>query len=121
MVSDLGFLCGTAGASICARRSSPSPGFMTLCAIRDGGEIVDFEWDYVNSAAARMFLGTRDRLIGERLLDSLLGRERLSALFALYRRIADGSASGTLQHEHVGNGIDGLSGTSPHAWVTASR
>jgi hypothetical protein len=30
---------------------------MTLRAIRHGGEIVGFEWDYVSPAAARMFLG----------------------------------------------------------------
>jgi len=83
------------------------PGFMTLCAVRHDGEIVDFEWDYVNGAAARMFLGTRDRMVGQRLLDSLLGRRRLSAVFAHYRRVADGLTSETLQHEHAGNGIDG--------------
>jgi hypothetical protein len=84
------------------------PGFMTLCAIRQGGEIVDFEWDYLNPTAARMFLGTRDRMVGQRLLDSLPGREQLLAVFALYCRVADGSTAETLQHEHVGDGIDGL-------------
>jgi hypothetical protein len=84
------------------------PGFMTLCAIRQGGEIVDFEWDYMNSAAARMFVGTPRRMIGQRLLDSLPGREGPSAVFVHYRRVADGLPTETFQHQHVGNGIDGL-------------
>jgi hypothetical protein len=92
---------------LCAHELA-KPGFMTLCAIRAGGQIVDFEWDYVNSSAARMFLGVRDRMVGQRLLDSGLGRERLLAFCAHYRRVADGLTSETLQHEHVGNGIDGL-------------
>jgi hypothetical protein len=92
---------------LCAQELA-KPGFMTLCAIRAGGQIVDFEWDYVNSAAAHMFLGVRDRMVGQRLLDSRLGRERLLAVFAHYRGVADGLPCQTLQHEHVGNGIDGL-------------
>jgi len=84
------------------------PGFMTLCAIRHCGEIVDFEWDYVCPAAARMFLGAPHRMVGQRLLDWLPCRERLSAVFPHYRRVADGLAPHTLQHEHVGNGIEGL-------------
>jgi PAS fold len=84
------------------------PGFMTLCAIRQGGEIVDFEWDYMNAAAARMFVGTPRRMIGQRLLDSLPGREGPSAVFVHYRRVADGLPTETFQHQHVGNGIDGL-------------
>jgi len=47
-------------------------------------------------------------MVGQRLLDSRLGRERLLAVFAHYRRVADGLTAETLQHEHVGNGIDGL-------------
>jgi hypothetical protein len=90
------------------------PGFMTLCAIRHGGEIVDFEWDYVNCAAARMFLGARDRMVGQRLLDSLPGRERLSAVFAHYCRVADGSTFEPLQHEHL---IDGTDSVIRHAAI----
>jgi PAS fold len=82
------------------------PGFMTLCAIRHDGEIVDFEWDYVNPAAARMFLGSPRRMVGQRLLESSPGNERLSAVFAHYRRVVDGVTPETLHHEHAGNGID---------------
>ena len=85
------------------------PGFMTLCAIRHGGEIVDFEWDYVCPAAARMFLGAPHRMVGQRLLDWLPCRESVSAVFPHYRRVADGLAPHTLRHEHMSsNGIDGL-------------
>jgi len=82
------------------------PGFMTLCAIRESGEIVDFEWDYVNAAAARTFLETPDRMVGKRLLGSLPAREGLAAVFAHYRQVVDGLAPHTFQHEHTGNGID---------------
>ena len=85
-----------------------TPGFMTLCAIRHGGEIVDFEWDYVSPAAARMFLGAPQRMVGQRLLDWPPCRESVSAVFPHYRRVADGLAPHTLRHEHVSNGIDGL-------------
>jgi len=60
-----------------------------LTSIRgDGGDIVDFRWDYVNGAACRM-LGLRpDQAIGRNLLE-ILPAHRSLGLFDAYRKVVE--------------------------------
>ncbi|MEG4806449.1 PAS domain S-box protein [Microcoleus sp. F8-D3] len=48
-------------------------GFNVFRSIRDESKIVDFEWEYVNPAAAKMQHRTPEELIGKRLLQVLPG------------------------------------------------
>jgi len=44
-------------------------GFNVLRSIRDESKIVDFEWEYVNPAAAKILQSTPEALVGKRLLE----------------------------------------------------
>ena len=50
-------------------------GFNVLRSIRDESKIVDFEWEYVNPAAAKILQSTPEALVGKRLLEVLPGHK----------------------------------------------
>ena len=50
-------------------------GFNVFRSIRDESKIVDFEWEYVNPAAAKILHSTPEALVGKRLLEVLPGHK----------------------------------------------
>ncbi|MEG4418993.1 PAS domain S-box protein [Microcoleus sp. LAD1_D5] len=63
-------------------------GFNVFRSIRDEFTIVDFEWEYVNPAAAKIQQSTPDELIGKRLLQVLPGHKD-SGLFDRYVQVLE--------------------------------
>ncbi|MEG4305616.1 PAS domain S-box protein [Microcoleus sp. D3_18a_C4] len=63
-------------------------GFNVFRSIRDESTIVDFEWEYVNPAAAKIQHSTPDELIGKRLLQVLPGHKD-SGLFDRYVQVVE--------------------------------
>ncbi len=73
------------------------PGFMTLHAVRDDAQIVDFEWDSASLAATRLMLGGDRGLVGGRLVELLAGRPGRGAIFEQYRRVVEFGAARAIQ------------------------
>ncbi|WP_333177875.1 PAS domain S-box protein [Microcoleus sp. AT9_A5] len=63
-------------------------GFNVFRSIRDESTIVDFEWEYVNPAAAKIQQSTPEELIGKRLLQVLPGHKD-SGLFDSYVQVTE--------------------------------
>ena len=63
-------------------------GFNVFRSIRDGSKIVDFEWEYVNPAAAKIQLSTPEELVGKRLLQVLPGHKD-NSLFDSYVQVLE--------------------------------
>ncbi|MGB7890582.1 MAG: PAS domain S-box protein [Microcoleus sp.] len=63
-------------------------GFNVFRSIRDESTIVDFEWEYVNPAAAKIQQHTPEELIGKRLLQVLPGHKD-SSLFDRYVQVVE--------------------------------
>jgi PAS domain S-box-containing protein len=63
-------------------------GFNVFRSIRDGDTIVDFEWEYVNPAAAKIQQNTPEELTGKRLLQVLPGHKN-SSLFDRYVQVVE--------------------------------
>ncbi|WP_332997972.1 sensor histidine kinase [Microcoleus sp. A006_D1] len=63
-------------------------GFNVFRSIRDGDTIVDFEWEYVNPAAAKIQQSTPGELIGKRLLQVMPGHQD-SGLFDRYVQVVE--------------------------------
>ncbi|MEG5066360.1 PAS domain S-box protein [Microcoleus sp. B3-A4] len=63
-------------------------GFNVFRSIRDESTIVDFEWEYVNPAAAKIQQHTPEELIGKRLLQVLPGHKD-SGLFDHYVQVVE--------------------------------
>ena len=63
-------------------------GFNVFRSIRDESTIVDFEWEYVNPAAAKIQQSTPEELIGKRLLQVLPGH-KYSGLFDSYVQVTE--------------------------------
>ncbi len=63
-------------------------GFNVFRTIRDGSKIVDFEWEYVNPAAAKIQQSTPGELTGKRLLQVLPGHKDRS-LFDSYAQVVE--------------------------------
>ncbi|MCW6049999.1 PAS domain S-box protein [Lyngbya sp. CCAP 1446/10] len=63
-------------------------GFNVFRSIRDGSTIVDFEWEYVNPAAAKIQQSTPEELTGNRLLQVLPGHQE-SGLFDRYVQVVE--------------------------------
>jgi two-component system CheB/CheR fusion protein len=81
-----------------AAQEVATPGLMTLQAVRDGGRIVEFVWEFANAAAARLLCHRLTDLVGERLLDRLAGHRGCPAMFDQYRcAVENGSAKPTRQ------------------------
>ncbi|HTN89801.1 MAG TPA: DUF4118 domain-containing protein, partial [Sorangium sp.] len=65
-------------------------GFVTLWAVRDApGRIVDFRWDYVNPAAARMLERASEGLLGKGLLHTLPGDSTKHEVFERCARVVE--------------------------------
>jgi PAS domain S-box-containing protein len=72
--------------------------FTILRPVRDaGGAIVDFEWEYVNKAAARLLKRPAERLVGARLLTELPDNRGPSRLFDTYVEVVETGVARTLQ------------------------
>ena len=63
-------------------------GFNVFRSLRDASQIVDFEWEYVNPAAAKIQQHTPGELIGKRLLQVMPGN-RDSGLFDRYVQVVE--------------------------------
>ncbi|MCC3435473.1 MAG: PAS domain S-box protein [Oscillatoriales cyanobacterium] len=63
-------------------------GFNVFRSIRDGSKIVDFEWEYVNPAAAKIQQSTPEEMVGKRLLQVLPGHQD-SGLFDRYVQVVE--------------------------------
>ena len=82
--------------------------FTILRAVRDAqGAIVDFEWEYVNRAAARILKRPVEQLVGARLLTELPGNRGASPLFDTYTEVVDTGVARTLQLTYDEDGIRG--------------
>jgi len=97
-----------------AAQEHAMPGFMTLQAIRDGGHVVDFVWDFASASAARLLGHKALDLVGKRLLDVFAGDLAHPAVFDQYRRVAESSAGEAIQQVHV---VDGVEDTYRHCAV----
>ncbi len=81
--------------------------FTILRSVRDAaGQIVDFEWEYVNPVAARILRHTAEALVGRRLLD-LLPNNEAGGLFANYVRVAETGEPNDYEVAYDGDGITG--------------
>jgi len=63
-------------------------GLNVFRSLRDGSKIVDFQWEYVNPAAAKIQRLTPEELTGKRLLEVLPGHKD-SDLFDLYVQVVE--------------------------------
>ncbi|VXD23132.1 putative Histidine kinase [Planktothrix serta PCC 8927] len=64
--------------------------FTILQSVRNSsGEIIDFEWTYVNPKAAQLLQQTVEGLMGQRLLEVLPGNKTNSDLFERYVRVVE--------------------------------
>ncbi|WP_228057261.1 PAS domain S-box protein [Tychonema sp. LEGE 07203] len=63
-------------------------GFNMFRSLRDGSKIVDFEWEYVNPAAAKIQHIAPEELVGKRLLEVLPGHKD-SGLFDRYVQVVE--------------------------------
>lgn len=87
-----------------AAQESARPGFMTLRAVREGGQVVDFVWDFVSAAAARMLHDDCAHLEGRRLRNAFAGRGEAFTLFEQYRRVVDLGTAEASQQLHLVEG-----------------
>ncbi|WP_333468368.1 sensor histidine kinase [Microcoleus sp. herbarium12] len=81
-------------------------GFNVFASIREESKIVDFEWEYVNPAAAKIQQNTPGELIGKRLLQVLPGHQD-SGLFDLYVEVAE---TGTPLDTEISYNSEGIVG-----------
>ncbi len=83
-------------------------GFTVLRAVRDeSGTIVDFEWEYVNDAAAEMLRSTPEQLTGRRLLEVLPGNKTNSELFDRYVQVVETGQPHDIELHYNSENIDG--------------
>ena len=83
-------------------------GFTILNAVRgDGGDIVDFEWEYVNPAAVAILKRPAADLVGRRLLAVLPNNSQNSDLFRAYVLVVETGQPHDFELRYEGEGIDG--------------
>jgi signal transduction histidine kinase/integral membrane sensor domain MASE1 len=83
-------------------------GFTIMRSVRDAnGKIVDFEWQYVNPAAARMLQRPATELVGRRLLEVLPGNRDSSGLFEAYTKVVETGRSHDAELYYDAEGIRG--------------
>jgi two-component system CheB/CheR fusion protein len=79
-------------------------GFTIMRSVRDEDDrVVDFEWQYVNPAAARMLQRPAGELVGRRLHRVLPG----TALFDIFTQVVETGRSHDVELYHDGEGIRG--------------
>lgn len=98
----------TLKARLAAASRQARPGFMTLSALRDTGEIVDFVWDFVNDDAARLHGVKPEQLRGLRLRDMLGGSDDCASVFEQYRRVVEEGVADATCLSHDLNGLHDL-------------
>ncbi|MEG4802856.1 PAS domain S-box protein [Microcoleus sp. ARI1-B5] len=81
-------------------------GFNVFRSIRDESQIVDFEWEYVNPAAAKIQRRTPEELTGKRLLQVLPGHKD-SGLFDRYAQVVE---TGTPLDTEISYNSEGIVG-----------
>ena len=91
-----------------ASEAAAAPGFMTLRAVREGGVVVDFVWDFASASAARLLRRTVGELVGQRLLDELHDFQCQALVFEQYRGVLERNASDAADHVHLVNGVEDL-------------
>ena len=92
---------------LAAARERATPGFMTLHAVRSGGNVVDFDWDFASLAAARLLCCDQPDLPdlrGRHLIDVLAGRAGRVAVFNQYSRVVEFGVARPVRQAVVGNG-----------------
>lgn len=94
-------------AQLRAAQELAMPGFMSLRSVRNGAEVVDFEWEFASVAATRLLGGVATPLIGRRLVNVFAGRAGRAEVFAQYRRVIEfGSARAAHQMVESGPAVD---------------
>jgi hypothetical protein len=92
-----------------------APGFMTLHAVREGGHIVDFEWDFASLAATRLLHGGTGGLRGRRLVEVLAGHAGRGEVFNQYCRVVEfGAARAVRQMVEVDTSVDVIRHAAVH-------
>lgn len=92
-----------------AAHALAQPGFMALHAVRDGADIVDFEWDNASVAARRLLPGSSSTLFGQRLVEVLAGCSDRGEVFNQYRRVVEfGAARAVQQRIEINSSVDVL-------------
>jgi PAS domain S-box-containing protein len=82
--------------------------FTVLRSVRDEmGNIIDFEWTYVNPTAARVLNHTVEELMGQRLLQLLPGNQTNSDLFERYVKVVETGEPHDLELRYESEGIEG--------------
>ncbi|WP_280154458.1 ATP-binding protein [Piscinibacter sp. XHJ-5] len=90
-----------------ALESSGVP-FSVLAPVRDErGAIVDFRWEYLNAAAARVLRQSAPQLIGRRVLDVLPGTWDVPGLFDAYVAVVESGQTRELVLQPASHGIEG--------------
>ncbi|MFN8473924.1 MAG: PAS domain-containing protein [Anaerolineae bacterium] len=81
--------------------------FTILRSVRDeAGQIIDFEWEYVNPAAGQILQHAPEALVGRRLLEVLPNNDP-SGLFANYKNVVETGESHDYELRYEGEGISG--------------
>ncbi|HEX2494873.1 MAG TPA: PAS domain-containing protein [Steroidobacter sp.] len=82
--------------------------FTILKCVRDEtGVIVDFRWEYINPAAAKILKRDIHDLLGKRLLEVLPGNKARSRLFDAYVRVVQTGVGHELEVSYEADGISG--------------
>ncbi len=82
--------------------------FTIMHSVRDAaGEIIDFEWDYVNPKAAEILQSTIKDLKGHRLLQVLPGNKTNSELFGRYVQVVETGIPHDIEISYNSEGITG--------------
>ena len=90
-----------------AARAQAQPGFMVLHAVRDGNDIVDFEWDNASAVATRLLAGSTASLPGQRLVEVMGGHAGRGDVFNQYRQVVErGAARAVQQRIKINHSVD---------------
>ena len=81
-------------------------GFNVFRSIRDGSKIVDFEWEYVNPAAAKIQHSTPEALVGKRLLEVRPGHKD-NSLFDRFVQVVETGIPLDIESYYNSEGIVG--------------
>ena len=90
-------------ARLQAAHAQAQPGFMVLHAVRDGNDIVDFEWDTASAVATRLLAGSTPPLFGQRLVDVMAGHAGRGDVFNQYRQVVERGAARAVQQRIENN------------------
>ena len=90
-------------------QAQAQPGFMVLHAVREGNDIVDFEWDTASAVATRLLAGSTPPLYGQRLVEVMAGHAGRGDVFNQYRQVVErGAARAVQQRIKMNHSVDVL-------------